>query len=75
MFEVGDLVKITKSPWYLYGQEIDGVSNEEMLNKVGLVMEKDINPEQNMYLIFVIEEDGTPINYYYYEHELEKAEL
>jgi hypothetical protein len=75
MFEVGDLVKITKSPWYLHGQEIDGVSNEEMLNKVGLVMEKDINPEQNMYLIFVIEDDGTPINYYYYEHELEKAEL
>ena len=72
MFEVGDLVRITNSCYYLNGEEIEGFVNDEMINKVGLVTEKELNPESNMYLILVIE-DGAAYSYYYYEHEIEKV--
>ena len=74
MFEVGDLVKIVKSPWFLDGEEIHSSSNTVMLGKVGCITEKHIEPESTIYLVFIVEQSGAPSSYYYYEHELERAE-
>lgn len=74
MFEIGDLVKIVESPFFIDGEEIGGYHNAEMLDKIGFVLEKDIKPETTTYLISVTREDGVTMSYYYYEHELERAE-
>lgn len=72
MFELGDLVKVVKTSYY-----IDGIDDREWfdkteVNRFGLVVGKDENPEATLYLISIVEEDGTIEEYFYYEYELEK---
>ena len=71
MFNVGDLVKVTCASYY-----IDGIDDKEWFGKtevgnIGLIITIDPSPEQTIYLVSIVEEDGVIEEYFYYEHELE----
>lgn len=67
MFKVGDLVKITYSSYYIEDRD----NGDE--GRLGLVVDKDEGPDV-VYTILIVDEDGKPNEYYYYEHELETLE-
>lgn len=71
MFDIGDLVKVVCTSYY-----IDGIDDKEWFDKtevgkIGLITAKDENPESTLYLVSIVEEDGAIEEYYYYEYELE----
>lgn len=71
MFNIGDLVKIVCTSYYIEGIDDKQWFDKTEVGKIGLVIAKDENPEAALYLVSVVEEDGAIEEYYYYEHELE----
>lgn len=71
MFKVGDLVKVTCTSYYIDGIEDKEWFNKTEVGKIGLIITIDTSPEQTMYLLSVVEDDGVIGEYYYYSHELE----
>ena len=71
MFNIGDLVKVVCTSYYIDGLEDREWFNKTEVDKIGLVVSKDEQPENTVYLLSIVEEDGTIEEYFYYDHELE----
>ena len=71
MFNIGDLVKVVCTSYYIDGLEDREWFNKTEVDKIGLVVSKDEQPENTIYLLSIVEEDGTIEEYFYYDHELE----
>ena len=71
MFDIGDLVKVVTTSYYIDGLDDKEWFDKTEVGKIGLVIAKDENPESTLYLVSIVEEDGAIEEYYYYEYELE----
>ena len=71
MFQIGDLVKVTCTSYYIDGIDDKEWFGENEVGKIGLIVERNEHPESTIYLVSIIEGDGAIEEYYYYGHELE----
>ena len=58
MFKVGDLVKVVCTSYYIDGLEDREWFDQTEVGKIGIVVKRDEQPENTLYLLSVIEEDG-----------------
>lgn len=71
MFKVGDLVKVVCTSYYIDGLEDKEWFDKTEVGKIGIVVTRDEQPENTIYLLSIVEDDGVIEEYYYYGHELE----
>jgi hypothetical protein len=71
MFKVGDLVKVVCTSYYIDGLEDKEWFDKTEVGKIGIIITRDEQPENTIYLLSIVEDDGVIEEYYYYDHELE----
>lgn len=72
MYQIGDLVRITKSAYYLHGKEIEDFYDEDNIDGIGLVNEIRNIQGKTIYKILLTK--GTKsLQFYYQKHEIEKV--
>lgn len=74
MYNIGDLVLIKKSAYYLHDKEIEGFCDEENIGKLGLVTRIQKIKDKSIFQVVLTDTSKNTTYFYYHEHELESVD-